>query len=448
MWMKSALGNGSVMHPVLLRIPLPSKTIPLWWILIAVALAAVASLVGSLRRGDKNAAILPGLVAAACAGWAGTHWAETVALKPLPIYSFGVMLGLSLVVAWFLTLELSDREGMPREPMGNTAVFAMFMGIVGARLLYIVTNLDEFTSLTDMLALRRGGLVAYGGYVAGFLASIFYVNQVKQPFSRWIDCAMPGIAIGMVTGRLGCYLYGCDFGKPLGEGAPGWLKTMGTFPHWPAGTLDQGDGAPAYLRHLELFGHTELAHTIRETQSSLPVHPTQIYESLVGVLLLLVALAVRKRQSFQGEVGLTVAFGYGLLRFSLELLRDDTERGSYGPALPEHVLIPLAFGVFALAFVVGPATSIVRDQVRTAVSALAFAPALVAFFLMKPAEFAPSAVAQLSTSQLIGLSSAIAAAAFWGHLRGLMGGAPYTRAGERDGKKVPVEVDDPAAEAA
>jgi membrane associated rhomboid family serine protease len=112
------------------------------------------------------------------------------------------------------------------------------------------------------------------------------------------------------------------------------------------------------------------------------------------------------------------------------------------------VLIPLAFGVFALAFVIGPATSIARDQLRTAVSALAFAPALVAFFLMKPAEFAPSAVAQLSTSQLIGLSSAIAAAAFWGHLRGLMGGAPYTRAGERDGKKVPVEVDDPAAEAA
>jgi phosphatidylglycerol:prolipoprotein diacylglycerol transferase len=436
------------MHPVLLRIPLPSKTIPLWWVLIAVALAAVASLVGSIRRGDKNAAILPALVAAGCAGWAGTHWAETVTLKPLPIYSFGVMLGLSLVVAWFLTLELSDREGMPREPMGNTAVFAMFMGIVGARLLYIVTNLDEFTSLTDMLALRRGGLVAYGGYVAGFLASVFYVSQIKQPFSRWIDCAMPGIAIGMVTGRLGCYLYGCDFGKTLGEGAPGWLKTMGTFPHWAPGTLDQGDGAPAYLRHLELFGHTELGQTLLDTHASLPVHPTQIYESLVGVLLLLVALGVRKRQSFQGEVGLTVAFGYGLLRFSLELLRDDTERGSYGPALPEHVLIPLAFAVFALAFVVGPATSIVRDQVRTAVMALAFVPSLVAFLVLKPEEFAPTAVAQLSTSQLIGLSSAIAAAAFWGHLRGLMGGAPYTRPGEREGKKVPVEASAAEAEAA
>jgi phosphatidylglycerol---prolipoprotein diacylglyceryl transferase len=432
------------MHPVLLRIPLPSKTLPLWWILLAVALFAVVSLVSSLRRSDKNAAILPGLVAAACGGWAATHWAETVTLKPLPIYSFGVMLGLSLVVAWFLTLELSDREGMPREPMGNTTVFAMFMGIVGARALYVLTNLDEFQSLSDMLALRRGGLVAYGGYVAGFLASVFYVNQIKQPFSRWIDCAMPGIAIGMVTGRIGCYLYGCDFGKPLGEGAPAWLKAMGTFPHWPAGTLDAGDGAPAYLRHLEVFGHSELLHTLKETQASLPVHPTQIYESLVGVLLLVTAYLVRRRQSFQGEIGLTVAFGYGLLRFSLELLRDDAERGSYGPAMPEHVLIPFAFALFALAFVVGPATSIAASTVRSAASVLAFGPALGAYLVMRPGEFEPSMIAQFSTSQLIGLGSAMIAAAFWSHLRSLMGGAPYTRPGEREGRKVAVEVVAPA----
>ena len=435
------MSRREAMHPVLLRIPLPSKTIPLWWILLAVAIFAVASLVGSLRRGDKNAAILPALIAAACGGWAATHWADTVTLKPLPIYSFGVMLGLSLVVAWFLTLELSDREGMPREPMGNTAVFAMFMGIVGARLLYVLTNLDEFQSLTDMLALRRGGLVAYGGYLAGFFASVFYVNQIKQSFSRWIDCAMPGIAIGMVTGRIGCYLYGCDFGKPLGEGAPGWLKSLGTFPHWPAGTLDAGDGAPAYLRHLEVFGHTELLHTLKETQASLPVHPTQIYESLVGVLLLVVAYLVRRRQSFQGEVGLTVAFGYGLLRFSLELLRDDAERGSYGPAMPEHVLIPLAFAIFAAAFVVGPATSIASASMRSAASALVFSPALVAYLVMRPGDFAPTTIAQFSTSQLIGLGSAVAAAAFWGHLRSLMGAAAYTRPGERDGRKVAVEVE-------
>ncbi len=427
------------MHPVLLRIPLPSKTIPLAWILLTFALLALASAVSSLRRSDKNAAIVPGLVVAGCVGWAATHWAETVALKPLPIYSFGVMLGLSLVISWFYCLELSDREGMPREPMGNAVVFAMAMGIAGARLLYILTNLDEFHDLTDMLALRRGGLVAYGGYVVGFLSSVFYINRIKQPFARWVDCCLPGVAIGMVTGRLGCYLYGCDFGKPLGEGAPGWLKALGTFPHWAAGTLDQGDGSPAYLRHMELFGHGELAQRLHDTQASLPVHPTQIYESLVGMLLLGIALMVRRKQKFSGQVGLTVAFGYGLLRFCLELLRDDAERGSYGPAMADHLLIPMAFGLFALAFAVGPASSFVSGTVRGVTSALAFVPAVAAFLVMKPGDFEPSHVIQLSTSQLIGLSTAVVAAGFWGHLESLMVGAVYTRPGERDGHKILVE---------
>jgi phosphatidylglycerol:prolipoprotein diacylglycerol transferase len=225
----------------------------------------------------------------------------------------------------------------------------------------------------------------------------------------------------------------------LSDDAPGWLKAMGTFPHWAPGTLDQGDGAPAYLRHLELFGHGELAQKLHDTQASLPVHPTQIYEALVGLLLLAIAMGVRSKQSFPGQVGLTVAFGYGLLRFSLELLRDDAERGSYGPAMADHLLIPLAFAVFAVAFAVGPATSFVSSSVRLATTGLAFVPALVAFLVMKPGDFEPSHVTQLSTSQLIGLTTASLAAGFWGHLRSLAAGMAYARAGERDGQKIAID---------
>ena len=112
--------------------------------------------------------------------------------------------------------------------------------------------------------------------------------------------------------------------------------------------------------------------------------------------------------------------------------------------MPEHVLIPFAFALFALAFVVGPATSIAASTVRSAASVLAFGPALGAYLVMRPGEFEPSMIAQFSTSQLIGLGSAMIAAAFWSHLRSLMGGAPYTRPGEREGRKVAVEVVAPA----
>ena len=82
-------------------------------------------------------------------------------ITSLPIYSYGVMLGLSIVVGWYLTLGLARRDGLPQEDMANCYVFTALMAIIGSRVLYVVTNLDEFHSLGDMFALRRGGLVAH-----------------------------------------------------------------------------------------------------------------------------------------------------------------------------------------------------------------------------------------------------------------------------------------------
>lgn len=349
------------MHPILFRIPVPNWSIP---------------------------------------GVGPLH--EVFVQGSIPIYSYGVMLGLSLVIGWYLTLTLAARDGLPKETMANCYVVTALAALIGSRLLYVLTNMSEFHSLGDVFAFRNGGLVAYGGFLGGYLGSWGYLKSKRIALMPWADVAVPSLASGLAVTRIGCYLFGCDFGKPLSDGAPDVLKKLGTFPHWEAGLVDRGDGAPAWVQHLNA-GLID-----RTAEHSLAVHPTQLYESLVGVALLALLLWQRKHQRFRGQVFLLFAFSYGFIRFLLELVRDDAERGEFGPSLPAHVLIGACLVVFAVAYSIGFANAIANKSVRIVTQIASFVPAVVAFLVMKPGSFAYAPAVQLSTSQWVGLLTAVA----------------------------------------
>ncbi|MCU0654159.1 MAG: prolipoprotein diacylglyceryl transferase [Polyangiaceae bacterium] len=325
-------------------------------------------------------------------------------ITSIPIYSYGVMLGLSIVVGWYLTLGLAKRDGLPQEEMANNYVFTALMAILGSRVLYVVTNPDEFKSLADIFALRRGGLVAYGGFLGGFLGSWLYLKRKKLPLLPWADVAVPSLATGLMITRVGCYLFGCDYGKRLSDTAPGVLKRLGTFPHWPEGTLDKGTGSPAWVAHVE-------RHLVAgDASSSLPVHPTQIYESLVGLSLFALVMLQRKHQKFRGQVFLLFTFAYGFCRYSLEILRDDAERGEYGPQMAEHLLVPGGLLLLGLAYIFFIARAIELKPLRLATQAVALLPALGLFLALRPPGFAEQVLVRLSTSQWVALLTGLAAA--------------------------------------
>jgi phosphatidylglycerol---prolipoprotein diacylglyceryl transferase len=401
------------MHPILFRIPLPHGPLKLWWALAAVAVIAAFYLALALGRRDKGGAAGAGFVAIAAAA-AGYNW-RTVAYEAqnLPIYAYGVMLGLSLVVGWYLTLPLAEKDGLPKETMANCYVVTALAALAGSRVLYMVTNPDEFKSPFDLFALRNGGLVAYGGFIGGLVGSWAFLAPKKIRLLAWADDAVPSLASGLLITRLGCYLFGCDFGKRLADDAPRWLKSLGTFPHWPAGTLVSGEGSPAFVRHLDLYRGTPMEAQLVHMNTSFPVHPTQLYESLVGLVLLGLLLWQRKHTRFRGQVFFLFVFAYGFLRFLLELWRDDVERGSYGPTLDAHVYVPLCLGLMAMAFVFGISLGIANRRARTIARVLAFVPPVVAYVALKPASFGQTVDYQLSTSQIIGFLSALTVAFFY-----------------------------------
>ena len=406
------------MHPILFRIPLPHRPLMLWWGLALAAAVAIVYAVLAGRAKDRTSAVV-GLVGSAVAVGAAVLYRHTsFEQEALPIYSYGVMLGMSLVVGWYLTLTLADRDGLPKEVMANCYVITAISAVVGSRLLYVVTNLDEFQGLshgdfTELFAFRRGGLAGYGGFLGGYLASWAYLRPHGIRLMPWADVAVPSLAAGLFVTRIGCYLFGCDFGKRLDDDAPGFLQKLGTFPHWAGDALAAGEGSPAYSRHLDLYKGTPLAAQLAKMGHSFPVHPTQIYESLCGLFLVGLLLYQRRSQKFRGQIFFTFAFGYGYLRFLLEVLRDDAERGEYGPSLAEHVLLPGALLAMSLAFIFGIARSIKNPVAQMVARGLALVPPLAAYITLKPPSFGNSVTIQLSTSQWIGLVTAVVVSYFY-----------------------------------
>jgi phosphatidylglycerol:prolipoprotein diacylglycerol transferase len=236
------------------------------------------------------------------------------------IYSYGVMLGLSLLLGWQIVMLLGKRVGLGSNALGDVYLTATVSGIVGARLLYVWTNHAEFQSFSQWFDLRSGGLVAWGGFLGGFLGALVHLRAKRMSLLAFADCAAPAIAAGLCLTRIGCYLYGCDFGTRLPDNAPAWLARLGTFPRWTdaAGELR---GSPAFLHQVSVYGLSS------DASAAWPVHPTQLYEAVLGLLLTAVCLRVFQRRAFVGQALLVLTILYGVARFFMEYVRDDPDRG-------------------------------------------------------------------------------------------------------------------------
>ena len=254
-----------------------------------------------------------------------------------PLYSFGVMLAVALIAGYALLMRVGAREpGMNPDLLGNAYIVAALCGIAGARALYVWENGDLLEeSGARWFQITSGGVSGYGALVGGLIGLAVYTRIKRASLATLADAATPSLALGVMVTRIGSYLYGSDFGTVLEDDAPGWLKRLGTFPHWHYDDLHVF-GSPAFLHHVDRYALP------RTAAASLPVHPTQLYEALSGLVLLGFALWLRPRRRFAGQVALSVAIAYGISRFLFEYLRDDPERAySFGYSWTQLISLAL-----------------------------------------------------------------------------------------------------------
>lgn len=216
------------------------------------------------------------------------------------LYTYGLLLAVSYLAALWFVFRSARREGIEQEKISRMGLWIIVGAIVGAKAFMMLRSLPSYmehpSNLWSMGTLQSGGDF-YGGFIGALTATfLFFHNHREMPRWKVADLCAPAIALGQAIGRLGCFMAGCCYGRP--SDLP-WSVTF-------------KDPAAA-----ELVG----------TPLGVPLHPVQIYESLITLSLFLFLLWLSKRKSFDGQVILTYALLYAFLRFFIEFFRGDAARG-------------------------------------------------------------------------------------------------------------------------
>lgn len=223
----------------------------------------------------------------------------------LPVPAFGALLAAAFGAGLLLTSRLAERAGLPPTAALGACLVAAFAGLLAARVGFLALHSADVGSLGEALGLANGGLSGGVGLAAGAGALVLSARRRGLAPALLLDAAAPGAALGVALTRVGCFLEGCDFGKPLGGHASGLLARLGTFPH----------GSPPWAYQV-------VTHELAASAAfALPVHPSELYEAAAALALGLTALRVRGRQSRAGTTALFVLAGYAALRVLVDFTR-------------------------------------------------------------------------------------------------------------------------------
>jgi phosphatidylglycerol:prolipoprotein diacylglycerol transferase len=237
-------------------------------------------------------------------------------LGPIPIRMYGLMIGVGFLISMYLASRQARKEGLDPDRILDMGVYLLLAAIVGSRILYVLTTLQEFTGHPlDAFAIWKGGLVFYGGLLAAVPVGIWYVRRHKLPVWKTADIMAPYIALGHGFGRLGCFFAGCCFGAPC------------------SGPFCITFSDPHSLAPL-----------------GVPLVPTQQLESGGEFLIFGLLLLVRRSKKYDGQVFWFYPLFYAILRFIIEFYRGDAVRGLYFGGIISTSQI-IAIGMVALSIV-------------------------------------------------------------------------------------------------
>ncbi|MDO5301612.1 MAG: prolipoprotein diacylglyceryl transferase [Tissierellia bacterium] len=202
----------------------------------------------------------------------------------LEIRWYGIFIAIGALLAIRVAEYLARRNPLvPEESIMDFALWGMILGILGARIYYVIFEWSYYAQHpSEILAIRNGGLAIHGGLIAGALVAYFFTKRKQIPFMELLDTVAPGVVLAQGIGRWGNFMNGEAHGGP-----------------------------------------TDLPWAI--TVDGVSVHPTFLYESLLDVgIFLLLFLYVRKVRKYPGQMSAIYLALYSAGRFFIEGLRTDS----------------------------------------------------------------------------------------------------------------------------
>ncbi len=135
-------------------------------------------------------------------------------IGPVTVHSFGLMMALAFVAAGIVAHREFKHRGLNPESIYWLTIAAAAGGLLGAKINYVLLNLNLLRSDTLGTLVGGEGLVWYGGFIGGAVAGLAVISLYRLPWAKVLDAAVPAMAIGYAVGRIGCFLNGDDYGRP------------------------------------------------------------------------------------------------------------------------------------------------------------------------------------------------------------------------------------------
>ena len=144
----------------------------------------------------------------------GEFKVDSVAFKifGLEIAWYALLITLGMVCAIIYTCVQAKKIGVTFDDIIDFAIFTIPIGVIGARLYYVLSEIDQYHSLKDVFNIREGGLAIYGGIIAGTLTVLVVSHFKKISFLAFGDCVAPGVLLAQGIGRWGNFMNGEAFG--------------------------------------------------------------------------------------------------------------------------------------------------------------------------------------------------------------------------------------------
>lgn len=245
----------------------------------------------------------------------------------LDVYWYGVIITLGILGGLSLVLYLAKKTDQDGELYMDFLMYAIFFAFLGARIYYVLFQLEYYMKHPiEVFYLREGGLAIYGAIIASVIVAIIFTKRKKIKFWRFADTAIYGLVIGQVIGRWGNFVNREAFGDYTNSiFAMRLMKDQVSAPM-----------TTTILDNLKIISGV----------TYIQVHPTFLYESLWNLGLLIILLIYLKHKRFEGEIFFLYLVGYGIGRLWIEGLRTD-------PLLLAVFQIPVSQVVSVMIILVG-----------------------------------------------------------------------------------------------
>ena len=217
---------------------------------------------------------------------------DILTIGPVTIHGYGLMIGLGVMAALLLGDYRAKKFGLNGDHIYGMTFSAVILGFVAARILFIITEWENFLQ-NPMQYLAGAGFVVYGGIIGGALTIYGFCKIKKIDMLSYLDLMIPSVALAQGFGRIGCFLAGCCYGKETDS----FLGVVFT----------NSDFAP----------------------NGVKVLPTQLFMAGGDLIIMAILLWYAAKRPMRGRISALYLILYSIGRFAIEFLRND-DRGTVG----------------------------------------------------------------------------------------------------------------------